>query len=234
MEGDPERPWSLCRAPNHQQQKICPHDTYAGEVCKCTKWADRLSASLITARHSRFMDQLSIFSMRTGVVLSPYVGLENIFCVWQTDGGTMGRRCDPTDQNCIPGCFSRGVNGKPSMWCSLTRSAYCTWPPDGLADMLRQQEEQLSQRRVGAHYNEVVVDTASWDPARWIEAIFYVVPESDEEREQCQQVGALCEEYAKQLHTHYVEHFRLCSTRVPLLRLNRSNWKMPFDDVSTG
>jgi hypothetical protein len=82
------------------------------------------------------------------------------------------------------------------------------------------------------HYNEVVINTDRWDPYRWIEAVFYILPQSDEEREQCQWPGGSCEEDARRLHERYLKHFRRCSAHVPLLRLNRSNWAAPFEDVS--
>lgn len=97
--------------------------------------------------------------------------------------------------------------------------------------MLLQQEEELQKRLEGAHYNEVVISTARWDPARWIQAVFYILPQSEDEEAACQG-GEQCEKYARRLHSLYRQHFGRCSAQVPLLRLNRSNWDAPFEDVS--
>ena len=120
----------------------CPSDMW------CGRYADRMSASVVTPRIRSFfwaaMGETSITKAMGGFVLDSQAlepANSSIFCGWGADAGTMGMLCEPMglapDRSCIPGCRSGFECGS-----SNQLGSYCWWPPHKLKQLLELHEAQ--------------------------------------------------------------------------------------------
>ena len=130
-------------APDAARQDLwnpCPKDWW------CGKYADRLSASVVTPRIRSYfwaaMGETSITKAMGGFVLdsrSLQPANSSVLCSWGADAGTLGMLCDPLgvapDRSCIPGCRSGFQCGTQA-----NLGDYCWWPPHQLKSMLELHE----------------------------------------------------------------------------------------------
>jgi hypothetical protein len=195
----------------------------------CTKYSDRISASLISAHSPPTADgNIGLFKDSEGVFSGGFIAAPSemkVLCSYPHDGGTMDRLClngDGTAINpgvpCVPGCGCKDSEPKP---CKNSCIAHppspasgvhqCAWPPANLSSMLHIQED--IQKDI---YNELVLDSKTWvaNLPHSIEAVFY--PKG------CSQVT---EDRARAAHAALVQHFKI---ETPLLILDTSNWETPF------
>lgn len=199
---------------------LCPHDSW------CARVRDRVSASLVSAMSPRNTVHypkgseggLPLFDYtRGGLIFSPWYN--KVSCAYPADAGAMGRMCEPTHTECIPGCFDK--HEEPA-WCTPdepwgTRvvNGGCAWPPQYLHLMM---EQQASARN--AAYNEVVLEVDAYERnlPRSIEAVFYIKQEQ--------------KYIAKQVHRSLVKHFGLEESELPLLKLDPEDYHTPFTIAS--
>eukprot|EP00966_Prymnesium_polylepis_P310700 7178488-Prymnesium_polylepis.2 len=73
--------------------------------------------------------------------------------------------------------------------------------------------------------SDAYVDALPWS----VEAVFY--QESD-----CTGVwdGPKCEEYSREAHGRFLEHFAVAASELPLLRFDAWDWERPFSAVPGG
>ena len=168
--------------------------------CEAPKWCadigDRISASLINRKLPYLFKEGA-----AGMILTPNEA--DIRCSYFADGGTMPKRCGPDAvDGCIPGCCD--VSGKPN-WCTDVRidsqTVYqCAFRPSDLDAMMRHHEI-----RPGS-YNEVIVDPTRWG-ASTTQAFYFV------------QGASGAEDFARDVHRRFHEHYGLGTRSVPLVRL---------------
>ena len=137
--------------------------------CPTSQWChdvgDRLSVSIVSKRLPFLYKDGG-----AGMILSP--SATHVRCSYFADGGTMSKKCVSTMNGCVAGCCDQW--GYPN-WCEDVRlesqTVYqCAFKADDLGAMLRHQ----TLRAEGRHYNEVVVDTAHWDPMKSFVAFYFV------------------------------------------------------------
>ena len=172
----------------------------------CSKYNDRLPASLINARLPY------VYQQNGGLVISPQ--RRHVACSYFHDGGTMQKFCTredspagqagrPIPKGCVPGCADKDTS-EPN-WCDVRTMTWasgelynCAWRPSQTELMLQHHFQQPES------YNEVVVDANEWRrhlPAT-LEAIFYT---HDASR-------------ARQVHAQFLRAYP--GAWVPLLKLN--------------
>lgn len=139
-----------------------PQDAEPWRPCSAQAWCGqyhgRLSASIINqAQRVLFTSEFG-----AGIVLSPGTSL---YCSYPVDGGTMQKFCPPgAPTGCAPGCATE--TGEPNWcdhdeaWSPLTSAQVwsCAFRPDDLEAMLRHHRNSRASQ-----YNEVVVDTSSYE-----------------------------------------------------------------------
>ena len=152
--------------------------------------------------------------IHAGFVISPWKA--QVLCSFFTDYGTMGKVCNPpgVHDDCVPGCWV----GTPN-WCEGDRVWDCAYGPDRLDKMLQNDLIRLgitprNGRRLGAQYNEVIVEWQSLvrDLPDAIEAFFYA--------------DASAKDSAVNAHQQFLLNFP--GAKAPLLRMNLHNEEAIF------
>ena len=170
-------PWTIIVVPaTSNPSSRCSHATTHAFVSafRCSKFADRISASLINHRLP------FLFSLAAGLILR--TGQTAVHCSYFADGGTMSKFCDTGIEGCVPGCADD--KGRPN-WCDssanvLDRGANiynCAFRPQDTAKML------MHHHAFAWGYNEIVIDTAKWvkNLPRTLEAMYFAKGDSDGE-----------------------------------------------------
>ena len=174
----------------------------------CTDFSDRFASSIINRRVPNLFDAAQ--SKPGGLIFRPSPQLNEIFCAWPADGGTMSIVCSPPGRSatCLPGCWTETPN-----WCTATQS-WCPYPPDRTGEMLSMQE------RTNAHkYNEVIVSTSRYveQLPHSLEAIFTL---------------DMSDRHPREVHTRFLQETGLRKSDCPLLHLDLRNLDAPFTDIS--
>jgi hypothetical protein len=150
--GDLDSIVTILLSPRAHLCSQCPHDVSCTlwNPCPkdwwCGKYADRLSASMVTPRIRSYfwaaMGETSITKAMGGFVLdsrSLQPANSSVLCSWGADAGTLGMLCEPSgvapDHSCIPGCRSGFQCGTQA-----NLGDYCWWPPHQLKNMLELHE----------------------------------------------------------------------------------------------
>ena len=186
----------------------------------CATYADRFASSIIN-RQAPY-----VFNDHGGMIFNTIpddgVALNRILCAYNADAGSMSVTCADgaaavhEEGGCLPGCLSN--------WCTLERPWQCAWRPEELGTMMEQHLIGNS-READQHYNEVIVDTVTYDAhlPRSLFAIFFLDGSSSE-----------AQQHAREVHARYHQAYPyLTDDDMPLLRLTLGNLDQPFERVSS-
>ena len=242
---DPERPWLPC-------PPTCG-DSNATE-CMCDRWRDRMSVSMLSGHgHStnRYGGKIATWDHRkeaarrgtpsgVGFVLEPAHTEGTMLCAYDRDVGTGALLCTPpgVSSTCLPGCVAdswcmpiawsssaEGDHGTPLLATAAAQylrqnpspavdPPSCSWRPADLDFVIALQEANSNVLR--RPYNELIIDVDAWLqrlPSA-LEAIFYHC-ESDAT------ARSVANTMQRALNRTY-------GVAVPILGLNRHDWREPF------
>ena len=149
---DPHRPWALCSL-----------------ASECSFLTDRSYVSTSVVYEGK---SIAFGLDHGGVILNPKFA--QLLCAYNSDGGTRSKACNPpgVSDNCVPGCWAgpecwnlaKGQRGSCwfgagvwNDWChSRGAEGTCAWHPKDLGEVLRRDRQNVQ-------YNELVIDTATWN-----------------------------------------------------------------------